>query len=75
MKAILKSTPQITPISQTQKRKRAAFRTAQPNVRHASACRQDWELSMCDVTGNHCFSDANLYDQLKHVGHLVASFV
>ena len=29
-----------------------AIRTAPPNVRHASACRQDAELSMCDVTGN-----------------------
>ena len=45
-----------------------------PNVRHASACRQDWELSMCDVTGNHCLSDANLDDKLKHVGHLVCVF-
>jgi hypothetical protein len=24
----------------------------EPNVRHASACRQDWYLSMRDITGN-----------------------
>jgi hypothetical protein len=24
----------------------------QSNVRHASACRQDWQGSMCDVTGS-----------------------
>src|SRR5687768_6992664 len=47
----------------------------QLNVRHASACRQLGELSMCDVTGNnHCLSVANLDDKLKHVGHLVRVF-